>query len=611
MKKLRTLLLIGLCLSPAFAWYPAYTVMASEFVVRGDFLAPVNYHSMAVYALGEGFRDIHRSTLDDISRNPAAGLEMDERHFIHLDLGGQTMWDEDTDVIGYPYPMYDYASDYYVPWSSYRESEEQAEYDPLFRLVYLGYPIPALQSTRLGISFDWMYELSEFYQPVYFWGYGTRDAMGNAFAEADVDPYDDYRLKQAGDDENANQGYNLSLFLSQAVTDNLDLGLRFTRGSETVDGILSDYDLTDKSDWADEYLSLWESEKVRTQDLNSRDIMLGLWNNLSEDSEFGISVGYLSGVLDRVFNETDTSNYYSLQLDPYPEYTLDDSTYYSRSSDLRSMKNWNYTGETFYGGIQYYTRIRPDLNLRFVLYGEQRQAELSEKESLFQTYNYESKYYTSWDSTASQYSSSSLATLLRTGTGDFSQNLYRASLGVEWDVSPAFNFLGGLYLLSRNRTHTASEPFNGQKSTEWERTAGWSPGTESSRQTDIKEFSWERTEAEFMLILPVGVELTLADHFKIQSGFSKTFSRIEIKEKYDVVVDTYRRVTDDDGTVTVVEDLDYVDGYRFPDQKTFDDGYVFNAGLSFDYNRRFSAALIFTTAFENDRTLKLGGQLSW
>lgn len=613
MKKLSIIIILStIGFTPSFGWYPEYTVMASEFVVGKDFLSPVNYNSMTVYALGEGFRDIHRSPLDDIGRNPSAGLGMGKRHFLHLDLGGQTMWDEGTTDINYPYPMYDYGYSSYIPWSSYRESEEQSQYDPLFRLVYLGYPIPALQSTRIGISFDWMYELSEFYQPVYFWGYGARDAMGNDFAETDVDPYDDFQLKQAGDDENANEGYNMSLFLSHSLSSNLDLGVRYTKSSETVDGILSDYDLYDRSEWADEYWSLWDSEKIRTQDLKSNDFMVGVTSKLGEGSELGVSAGFLTADMERVFNETDTSNYYSLQLDPYPQYTLDDSSYYSRTSDLRSMKNWSYSGQTYYGGIQYFTKATPNVDVRFVLYGEQRQADLTESESLYQTYNYESKYYAYWDSTSSRYSSSSLATLSRSGTGEFSQDLYRASLGVEWDVSPSFNFLGGLYVLSRSRSHTATEPFEGVKSTDWERTAGWSPGTESSRQTDKKEFSWERTENEFTVILPVGVEFMFAEYFQFQSGFSKSFSRLETKEQYDVIVETYRRETTTNG-VTRVDDalLPYVDGYRFPDQKRFDDGYTFNAGLSFAYSDRFSVGLIFTTAFENDRTMKLGGQLTW
>lgn len=600
-------IIVLICISGLFAWYPEYTVMASDFVVGKNFLAPVNYHSMTVYSLGEGFRDLHRSPLDDISRNPSAGIQIDSRHFFHLDLGGQSMA-EQIDA-SYPEPYYDYG--YYYPWSNYRESETQGEYDPLFRLVYLGHPIPAWKSTRLGVSFDWMYELSEFYQPIYFWGYGARDAMGNDFAEADVDPYDDYRLKQAGDDENANEGYNLSFFVSQPLGSLIDLGVRYTVSNETVDGILYDFNLYDKSEWADDYLSRWESEKIREQKFSSQDLMAGLTYKPSEKSEIGISAGLLSGSLDRVFNESDTSNYYSMQLDPYPEYTLDDSSYYRRTSDLRSKKNWKYDGRTVYGGVQYYTRGGQGVNLRVVLYGENRSADLTEAETLFQTYNYESKYYAYWDSTVSRYSSNSLATMVRSGIGEFTQNLYRASIGVEWDVSPTFNFLGGLYVVNRQRTQTATEPFEGEKSTEWSRSGYWNPGTWGSRQQDLKEFSWERTEDEFTVILPVGIDFSFAQMFKLRSGFSKTFRKREVKERYDVIVSRYWRETENNGTVTVDLDENYVDGHRFPDEKSFDDGYIFNAGLSFSYSNIFSASLIYTTAFENDRTLKLGGQLSW
>jgi len=602
-----TLLMVA---SSAVAWYPEYSVMASDFVVGQGFFGPVHYQSMSVYALGAGFRDFYDSPLDNIGNNPAAGLQISSRHFFHLDLGGQQLFNEEAEAGGGIMPMYDY---YYPgPWSYYQQNEEKVDYDPAFRLVYLGYPLPVFKHTRLGLSVDWMYELSQFYQPYDMWGFGYRDAFGAEYASDEVDPYDDYRLKQAGDDENVNEGYNISFFLAHLLSSKIDIGLRYTLSNEAVDGNLRDYDFNDQSDYRDEYLSFYESITIREQAFTSSDLMLGINTHSAEGSEFGISAGILTGELERIFDKQDSSRYFGMTYDQYPDLSLDDSTYYSSTSNHQSGKNWRYTGQTIYGGLQYGSQGPHGINYRIALYTEQRQADLTEEESLFQSNNYNSKYFYLYDSTVHRYSSTSWASIERTGTGKFEQSMFRGSAGIDWTVSPGFSFLGGLYVNGSERLQTAREPFSGEKYSYYDRTGNrYNPGIQSTRQTDEKIYSWRRSEQVFTVGLPVGVVLDFADYFQLQSGLTKIYRKTEITESYDVIVAQHLVERNNNGIITVTTDEYYVDGYEFPDIKTFDNDLIFNAGLSFVFVDNFAATVVFSKAFTDDYYLKIGGQISW
>ncbi len=599
--------------SNATAWYPEYTVLASDFVLGNNFLKPTTFHTMQVYSLGEGFQDLYSSPMDDISSNPAAGLMTASRHFVQLDLGGQQLFDNQE-------PMFNewrsggVAYDYYYPgpWSQYRQTEEKEDYEPAMRFVYLGYPVKSLAKTRLGLSFDWIYGISEFYQPYDNWGFRLTDAMGSSYESSAEDPYNDYRLREAGDDENINQGFHLSLFIAQPLTSNTDIGARFTLGNEAVDGNYRDYNFNDQSGYYDEYVQFNEVQKERIQDFSSHELMLGT-NTLRKDgSILGLSAGFITGNLERLFNEQDTSKYYSLMRDPYPEFTLDDSVSYTRTSNHISNKSWVYDGQTFYGGLQYRSASESRIQYRFSVYGEKRLADLLESESMLQNSSHASRYFYYYDTSLTQYSSNSWATLERSGSGTLEQQSFRGSGGINWNVSPTFRFLGGIFVTWSDRQLSAEEPFQGEKYAYTYRDGNYyNNGTDVVRQIDEKDFYWQRNERDFMLGIPVGFMLEFGQYFQLNSGLTKNFRKTEISENYDVIVQRYYHVKNSNGTITTIDDQDYVDGYEFPDIKTFDDDFDFNTGLSFIFSDNFSATVVFTNAFSDNYYMKLGAHLSW
>ncbi|MEA3287455.1 MAG: hypothetical protein U9Q77_08795 [Candidatus Marinimicrobia bacterium] len=601
-----TLLVIS---SSATAWYPEYTVMASDLVLGQNFLAPASFHSMTVYSLGVEFQDLYNSPLDNISKNPAAGLSGNSRHLLQLELGGQHLFDGGFESPGRVVPMYDYY--YYLPRSQYRQTEEEQDYEPAFRFVYLGYPLKGAAETRLGIAFDWIYGISEFYQPYDEWNFRGYNAVGAAL-ESSEDPYEDYNLREAGDDLNINQGYHLTFFLAHPLTKNTDIGARLTMNDESVDGNLRDYSFYDQSDYYDDYVSVYDSQTEREQAFNSTDLMLGINTKRADGSSLGFSGGVLLGKLDRLFNVTDSSRHFSLMEDPYPDHTLDDSTFYSRNSTHLSEKNWNYDGQTFYLGFQYLYPETKGKQFSFTLYGEDRRADLVESESLDQRSAYDSRHFYYYDTSLYEYSSSSWAVLERNGSGQLRQKLFRMSGGVDWTVSPAFRFLGGLSIQYKDRELSADEPFSGEKYAYTDRTGGsHATRLDIQRQIDEKEFSWQRSEQQLSFGLPVGFLFRFGEYFQLQSGLTKVFLKTDINEYFDVIVRRDYSFRDNNGVITETNETNFVDGYKFPDIKTFDDGFDFNAGMSFIYNDNFSASVVFTNAFNEEYVIKLGGRLSW
>lgn len=593
--------------SSLLGWYPEYSVLASEFVVGQGFLAPTTFRSMSVYTLGSSFSDLSKAPLDVMSHNPAADIQIDGPHYFHLDLGRQNL-----DLFEDPNPMNIHLYDYYPgPWSFYNQGEEKADYDPAFRMVYVGYPLKALEGLRLGAAVDWMYELSQFYQPYDMWGFGYRDAFGAEYAVAEVDPYDDYRIRQSGDDENTNEGYHATFFASHPMGSHTNVGLRFTAGQETVDGQLNNYNFDDQSDYRDEYLSLYQSQTSREQDFSSYDLMIGLEKELQTGATLGVSLGMLSADMDRGFSKLDSSNYYGMTYDQYPDISGDDSTYYLSNSAHDSDKRWQYVGETFYGGLQYKKDGAEGLTYRFALYAEQRNADLTESETLYQSNHYHSRYFLHSQSTMAEYLSTTWARISRTGSGIFEQSLYRGSAGVNWTVSPTFMFLGGLYFHQKDRLQTANEPFTGAKYSFWDRSeATYDPGIDERYQEDDQEFRWERNEHETTVGIPVGIVLEFGEYFQFRSGLTKIFRKTEVAETYDVVV--IRRLEEHgDGTTTTSEESSFVDGFEFPTHKAFDNTFNYNAGLSFAFDNNFEITMALGQVFEEEFFIKIGGQINW
>jgi len=612
MKKISLLLgTLTLSLTLTNAWYPQYTVMASDFVLGQYFMAPISFHSMGLYALGEEFQYLSSASLDRLSINPAAGLG-GTYNMLQLEFGGQELFKDGFDLSNGTIAVPDYVYSPYLPESQYRQTEEQEDYEPTFRLIYLGQPLKNAKHTRLGVAFDWIYGISEFYQPYDQWGIYDRNAVGTAYDSEVVDPYQDYRLREAGDDQNVNQGYHLSLFLAQAVTANTALGIRISRVNESVNGDLNDYTFNDHSDYAADYFSLYDSRKERKQSYTNTDIMLGLNSHLSNGTEVGLSGGVLSGNLDRLFNESDSSSYYSFYGDRYPDLTLDDSTFYSSGSQRSSERNWEYAGRTIYLGLQYQTPAKAGRQYRFVLYGENRRSDLTESEALDQRSTHASQYFSLDDTSLTNYHSNSFALVARTGTGDLRQQVLRASGGVDWELSPNFRFLGGCYLQYTDRAFTSAEPFSGEKYATTDRTGDHYPNYSIiQHQIDDQEFAWQRSEQSSTVGIPVGLQISWSPFFQFQTGLTKIFRQSTITEGYDVVVQRHYNSTERDGSITASDENNYVDGYAFPDNKTFDNGFNFNAGLVFRQQDRFSVSVVFSNAFSTGYAIKLGGQLNW
>jgi len=614
MSTLTNILLILTLLVPQLqAWYPEYSVLATDFPVRNDFLRPLQMHSAALQGMGEYFNYIYKVQPDFRFIDPTYPLG-DIQHIFYMDLGAETVW-EDGATNSSISPIYNdlsrsYTGDYAF-WSPYRELSHEQIPEPSFRIFYLSRLGKSPGALTLGGSYSLSYDETQFYQPYTFDYFRNYDAMGAEYDNTEA--YEDYRLRETGEDESISTEHQVNFFLSKAISSHLTLGARLGLVQADVDGNYGDYQFYDQSEWADEYENLRDNDVKRIQSQKMNDINLGMAYTTAQHQRFALNGGITSGRLERNFTESDTSRYHSITLNPDDNIATIDSNIYRSTSYYVDEKEWQYDGNGYY--MRFLAELPENENLMFRFGGlaEWRSADLTESESMLRRSNYFNQYYASWDNVWRRYSSRSMVDLERQGSGSYRSEFYQISGGVEWQLQPTLNFYGGLYLEHYDRLQEAQEPFTGTKQA-FTSTQGYGYDYEEyeALQSDVKTFAWEQHQWRTTLAAPLGLEYQVLPAIGLQLGLTKVFQRTRITEAYDVIVEEYHYTEIEDGVTTRDDvDSDYVDGYVYPDIKDFDDRFDFNAGLNIRSGDKLRVSVVLTNAFREEYAIKIGGSISW
>jgi len=601
-----SILLLSIC---THAWYPDYTVMATDYVLPRDFLAPARIQSIGLQALGSQFQRLYDHPLDNAFQNPAY-LGQQENNYFYLDVAGDETDNYENEiypVYGGTYPYLDYGMGNPDYWSPYRAQETPEEDQPIARVIFLGKPLKRLP-LRLGVSLEYFYGRELFYQPYWYgWGWRNMDAVGATFDENLVDPYDDYRIVESGENLQDERGYRINTFAAMPILPFLTLGVRLTIQAKRIDGEYTDINFQDDNYGDGEYLRYSDVQKTRDQDFTQNDLALGALFKFSSLVKIGVTIGHATGNINRKLLESDTSRYYSKY------YNNPDTTkvnLYNSTSAYSSDKNWIYDGKTNYGEIQSDIAVNDDVTLRWSAYYETRSAELLESEGMWRRSNYESHQWYSWDSVYHDYDNTSRASLLRTGGGEYRFENWRFSIGANWQMSPVIRFSGGLVYESQLDSKDATEPFTGSKysyySNDW-----YNDYSSEITQNDDKQFSWQRKETYITLALPTGVVVELGEALELSLGLTKLMRSTDISESYDLVVFNEETIKRIDGTVITDSDSAYVDGHKFPGVHTFIDEYRMNAGISFKYKDSFKITAALAESIFEPRSFKIGAEFRW
>ncbi len=609
-KQLKTAIITTLLLSSIYGWYPDYTVLATDFKLRNDFLLPTQMNSINLVGLGDHFKNIYSHPLDNAFLNPAY-LNFGPKNYLYFDLAGEEF--NSYDIMEYPGYAYDevvssdYSSNSPDYWSPYREVENDITREPIFRAVYLGRPFCKLP---LGIGFtaEYFYDQEKFYQPYWYWG-GLKggNATDIAYEEGMQDPYQDYRLVEAGANDETTDGYRVSGLLSYPLLEQLTVGARYTIHVEDVDGAYRNLDDNDIG-WQDEYKVYSDTERNRTQRFRQNDISAGAIWNYDEKSQFGINIGRVSGDINREYIISDTSFYHSV----YNRAALD-SNYYTNWSNLENDKDWKYNGNSFYGTVHGDVEIDNGMLLRFSIFKESANADLDENEMLRRANVYDSSWWSDYDSTRRTSYDNSEVTMRRYGDGDFIRNNLRITAGIDWKMSPMLRFIGGLSFDNLNIEQNATEPLTGTKHSlreldgyEW-----INYNSLEITQEDIKEFAWKQNRKVTTLAMPIGAVISPSKYFEFQIGLTKVMQRINIDESYDVIVYKDKRTEVRDGVTTIVDENEYVDGHELPSIKDFINEFEFNFGATIKKDDKFGVTAVLTESLFDPRSLKIGAFISW
>lgn len=530
-----------LLLGSAYAWYPNYTVMVTDFPIREDYLQPVRLSSIELTGLGSNFQSLFHHPLDDAFMNPAY-LSQNSRHYLYIDAARDEFepryepggirpayimeMGTQADVI-MPYPFY---------WSPYREPVPDSASEPLLRLVYLGPLFGKSSPLHFGVSAEYYYNQTEFYRPTWYW-YGLRytDAFGAAMGEDLQDPYEDVRLAETGENVETNQGFRVNGMLSWSLFQRLHLGIGYSIHMETTDGTYQDWDIRNDNNYADDYRSYRNNQRDRIQDFVQQEVRAGLLLSAKKGTKLGVTAGVIPGTLERTYTVNDSSHYYSLY-----HYSSGDSSRYLNERGMQNEKEWAYDGHTLWGSVHGDIPLGTsrDMVLRFELRGSRTNADLDETESLYQQSTYEQKYWIDDDQHYRHSESLSWATLERTGSGELTRENIRGTIGVDWKMSPTVRFIGGLTVNSRQQSQWANEPFEGEKYADYYYENYNYPEYSSRKieESDDKTYAWHQDRTNLILALPFGVFIQVAEVFEIQLGLTKVMNQMDIEEGYHLNV---------------------------------------------------------------------------
>ncbi len=602
-------LLMLVLVTGTYAWYPDYSVMATDYVLPRDYLAPSRIQSIGLQALGSQFQRLYEHPLDNAFQNPAY-LGLQKTNYLYLDVAGDEAINYEDEIMpGYGGSFMDleYAMDIPYYWSPYRAMESPKQDQPIVRLIYLGRPIKPLP-VHLGTTLEYFYDREQFYQPYWYgWGWQSRDAVGAAFDENLADPYEDYRIVESGENLQDERGFRINTFAAMPILPFLTLGARLAVQNKKIDGNYSDLDIQDDNYWADEYLSYYDVVKTRDQNFKQQDIALGALLQIGTKIQLGATVGFVSGDIDRKLNEQDTSKYYSRY---YNNPDTNKVNIYNNHGAYSSTKQWNYDGNTNYGELHSDVVINPDVTLRWSAYFEKRSADLAELENMWRRSHHYSHYWYNWDSVYHDYENSSRASLDRTGNGKYTFDRWRLSIGGNWQMSPTIRFSGGLVYDHQLDSKNATEPFIGSKYSYYSNDWSYNYSSETTEYDD-KQFSWQRKETYVTLALPTGVVVELGEALELSLGLAKLIRSTDITEGYDLVVFTEETIKRVDGTVITDSDSAYVDGHKFPGVHTFIDEYRMNAGISFKYKDSFKITAALAESILEPRSFKIGAEFRW
>ncbi|NQT63853.1 MAG: hypothetical protein HQ556_12905 [Candidatus Marinimicrobia bacterium] len=596
------------------AWYPKYSVLATDFPVRNDFLRPLSLRSAALQGMGEYFQYLYPVQPDFRFLDPTYPLAAG-RHLFYMDLGSERLKGSEESGRGGSPGYYGESSSFirdYGFWSPYRELSHEQIPEPSFRLFYLNRLGDSEGALNIGGSYSLAYDETVFYKPYNYYSMITVGSVGNAYDRTEV--YEDYRLREAGDDESISTEHQLNLFLSKVLSKGLSVGARLGMVRSEVDGNLRDYQFTDFSDWADVYERYYDNDLKRNQSQELNDFNIGFAYETPLQERIAINAGLTSGSLERDLMELDTSRYISICLNPDANDSTLDTNIYRSSSYYKSNKTWLYEGNGYY--IRFISEHPQSEGLKYRFGGliEWRSADLTESESEYRRRKYFNQYWRTYDNTQRRYSDRSNSSVERTGSGQFTSKFYNLSGGVEWELQPILNFYGGIYFEHFDRFQDSREPFVGEKSSinTREGYTYYNYTNYEAYQSDSKTYLWEQHQWRTTLAVPVGVEYQVRPSIGLQAGLTKIFQRTRVEEGYDVIIEAFHFVETEDGVIVRDEnDSDYVDGYEYPVIKDFSDRFDFNAGLNLRSGDRLRLSVVLTNVGRDAYAAKVGGSISW
>lgn len=552
----------------------------TEFFFRPGWLNPYGLGSFGRSAAG-----FVRDPLVDLQLGPSrVGADSSGNDFVYVDFrstsekrsggGVYPMYELDmrvADMAIYPYPYY---------WRETRRAPE-----PVIAMAVFARPSPrSIPGLTVGLTYQAIVDDQDYYRiphDVYRSSLGA-DYAGESLADANMPIYDVY----SGENGMHMVGHFPTLYAGLALENGWRVGARAAFVDFDRSGSAGNT-YGDRSP-QDDYETFNANLEDRDQRYVARDLSFGV-ERTNGATLFGASIGYLDGEARQNLARSDSSFY--AWGNPLPTQGIDGSIYEQGGA---TTARWRQEGGTTYGSL-FARRTNPS---GAVLTGSYRFETQSVDLDLasFARDSSRSEYSYTWDTGSSYNYNHSRLLDNRTGSGEQTGTVHRASAAIEWPIQSSSHLTVGAVVSVERTTTRTEEDVDAYRSRTYRYEYDSNVDAWSERIVEDKTLEWDFHSRRTSIRIPILFTHRFDERFEILAGITREMAEWRITDE------TLARIRERDITTNGQTDIrvNFGERYREPVEQRTDVDTDLILGLTVTPAERFDVRLLVMPSWHDD-----------
>jgi hypothetical protein len=581
--------IIFIALLSQFVLYPQYfgertteqNFEQSDFYFNSHYLNTFGMYSFKKVAAG-----FIKDPFLDLYLNPAFIPDLGEDEFLlYIDFRGDRT--EVPILDSYIVPYYNTTAFYRPIFDPRWFSKSRSEPEPIFSLGILNYPLKDLtKNFFIGGTYQLINRQEKFYAVPYGIYYPNYyyDALGvRAEGVANIPIKERY----AGKDELSTSGHLFSVFTGYKMLNELSAGLSLNGVIHSRDGEYAN-NYQDEFGQPDAYDHFSFSNQSRNQDYDHIDLSAGIMYDPSEKISVGAKIGYLKGKAEQVYS---SSNKYFYE---YNKANISDEWNYNLS-DYQNSQSWKQNGSSKYISVNFTRYIDDKKEFSGYYRYTNTDINLTNSGNILDTSFYTSRYYSSWDTSYSNYNGRSFTSDVRSGTGNRSIYMHEALINFFWKLNEKTSVRTGIYYNSTNSKVNSSEPVLAARKSEYHYVYKNASYNYNYELIEDKLLEWEFESKSWSLQIPIIFNFDINETWNIILGFNRILNGWQIEDRTTAYFK--KRQKNDNGQVGV--ESNFGERYTQPSQKFTEDFAKIVAGVNVCLSKSLKINLFLDPEFDN------------